>query len=61
MRPTQSDTISGEEPPMTALTAILVLLGVFVVMGVVFFVIAPALTRAGKKKRGPSSKKFNSK
>jgi hypothetical protein len=58
MRPTQSDTICGEEPPMTVLTAILVVLGVFAGMGVVFFVIAPALTRVGKKKRGPSSKKF---
>ncbi len=43
---------------MTALTAILILLGVFVAMGIVFFIIAPAITRAGRKKRGPSSKRF---
>ena len=35
------------------LTAVLVVIGVFVVLGLIFFVIAPRLTHAGKKKRGP--------
>ena len=42
---------------MTVLTAILVVLGVFTGIGVVFFVIAPALMRVGKKKRGPSRRR----
>lgn len=35
------------------LTAVVVVAAVFVVLGLIFFVIAPALTRAGKRKRGP--------
>lgn len=42
---------------MMAWTAILLVLGVFVLLGLIFFVIAPRLTHAGKKKRGPSEKK----
>ena len=42
---------------MTAWTAILLVLGVFVVLGVIFGIIAPALMRVGKRKRGPSAKK----
>lgn len=43
---------------MTAWTAILLVLGVFVVLGVIFGIIAPRLMRVGKKKRGPSEKKL---
>jgi hypothetical protein len=35
------------------LTAVVVVAAIFVVLGLVFFVIAPHLTKAGKKKRGP--------
>jgi len=35
------------------LTAVVVVAGVFVVLGLIFFVIAPRLMHAGKKKRGP--------
>lgn len=34
------------------LTAVVVVAAIFVVLGLVFFVIAPHLTRAGKKRRG---------
>jgi len=37
--------------------AVIGVLGVFVVLALVFLVVAPLLTRAGKKKRGPSSKR----
>ena len=43
---------------MTAWTAILALLGVFVILGVIFFVVAPMLMRIGKKKRGRPDKKL---
>ncbi len=43
---------------MTAWTAILLVLGVFVVLGVIFFVVAPMLMHIGKKKRGRSDKKL---
>ncbi len=38
-------------------TAVVAVLAVFVLVGVVFFVIAPRLTRMGKKKRGPTRRR----
>lgn len=35
------------------LTAVVVVAAVFVALGLIFFVIAPRLSNAGKKKRGP--------
>jgi len=39
------------------LTAVLAVIGVFVALGLIFFVIAPRLTRVGKKKRGPAKRR----
>ncbi len=39
------------------LTAVLIVAGVFVAMGLVFFVIAPRLMRVGKKRRGPQARR----
>lgn len=35
------------------LTAVVVVASVVLVLALIFFVLAPRLTRAGKKKRGP--------
>jgi hypothetical protein len=43
---------------MTTWTVILLVFGVFVVLGIIFGIIAPKLMRAGKKKRGPSGRGF---
>lgn len=42
-------------------TAILLVFGIFIVLAVIFGIIAPRLMRMGKKKRGPSTKNFKSK
>ena len=42
---------------MAVWTAILLVFGVFIILGVLFFVIAPRLTRVGRRKRGPSNRK----
>jgi len=39
------------------LTAVLAVAGVFVALGLIFFVIAPRLTRVGRKKRGPRARR----
>jgi|LSQX01.2.fsa_nt_gb hypothetical protein len=39
------------------LTAVLALVGVFAVLALVFFVIAPRLMKVGKKKRGPGARR----
>ncbi len=36
------------------LTAVALVLGVFVLLGLIFFVLAPWLTRMGKRRRGPA-------
>jgi len=46
---------------MTWWTAILLVFGIFIVLGIIFGIIAPRLMRAGKKKRGPSTKNFKGK
>ncbi len=46
---------------MTTWTVILLVFGVFIVLGIIFGVIAPWLMRLGKKKRGPSTKNFKGK
>lgn len=45
---------------MAIWTAILLVFGIFIVLGVIFGIVAPRLMRAGKKKRGPSTKNFKS-
>lgn len=42
---------------MTWWTAILLVFGVIVVLGLIFGVIAPWITRLGKRERGPSSRR----
>ena len=46
---------------MTTWTVILLVFGIFVVLGIIFGIVAPRLMRIGKKKRGPSTKNFKSK
>jgi len=43
---------------MTVWTAILLVFGIFVVLAIIFGIFAPRLMRLGRKKRGPSNKKF---
>ncbi len=38
-------------------TAVLIVLGLIVLVGIVFGVIAPWITRLGKRRRGPSSRR----